>query len=174
MHGIPVSGGKLGRNDSSSHLNLRFKGTLRILQTKEVTESFVIVRHNVSYFKNFEDIDTTSKYWRPIDGNHAPGDGYLPANGQILQMTTGKSHSINATGVENVLASRILGDWQDKNPAESVKYIFVVHKSVFDHYTEPQRFNYVYADFTKRKGVHRVQRSGKQTSMLRSSSMRLR
>jgi hypothetical protein len=57
-------------------------------------------------------------------------------------MTTGKSHSISATGVENVSASRIFGGWQDKKPMESIKFIFIVHNSVFDDYAEPQSFNY--------------------------------
>jgi hypothetical protein len=48
-----------------------------------------------------------------------------------------------------MLASRIFGGWQDENPVESIKYIFIVHNSVFDNYTEPQTFNYT--DFMKRK-----------------------
>jgi hypothetical protein len=91
--------------------------------------------------------------------NFSPGDGYLPANGQILQMTTGKSYSINASGVENVLGSRIFGAWQDKYATESIKCIFVVHTSVFDDYTEPQSFNY--GECASARGVEQVPRHGK-------------
>jgi hypothetical protein len=78
------------------------------------------------FFATLEEMNTSAEYWRPIARNHASLDRYLPTSGVILQMTVGKSHPINASGLEKALQSKVFAKWEDKNPTERIKFIFVL------------------------------------------------
>lgn len=117
------------------------RGSLRNLETGEVTNDFVISRTAGNFFKFLTEIDLSAEYWRPVDSQHKTCDSYQPSSGIMFQMTIGKEHPINISGLEGVLQSNIFQPWQKLNPDQKLKMIFVVHNSVFKEFSK-QSYKY--------------------------------
>lgn len=101
-------------------------GSLKSLESGEKIERFSLKPKNTMFFATVEDIDKSAEYWRPIARNYASLDGLLPANGVVLQMTVGKDHPINVPGLEKILKSGIFAEWENENPTERIKFVFVL------------------------------------------------
>jgi len=118
-------------------------GELKDLETGDIVHDFKIQASSTAYFNHFSDIDGAADYWLPVVPNHTPGDSYVPGNGLILQMSVGKSHNINVKGVEELLDSGAFGPWEDGNPQDLIKFVFVLHEDVADKYDlQPLKFTY--------------------------------
>lgn len=104
------------------------EGNLTNLETGEEIENFRLKPQKTMFFATFDEIDSSAEYWRPIAHNHASLDGYLPASGIMIQMMVGKTHAINAAGLEKTLKSGIFAEWENKNPTQKKKFIFMVHE----------------------------------------------
>jgi hypothetical protein len=122
------------------------RGTLRNLETGELTEEYGINSQTTAFFENFDEIDSSAEYWRPVSPTHKTCDGYIPGAGLFLQMTVGKDHKINISGIENVLKSGKFGTWEDQHPNQPLRLLFIVHPTVFDNFTKQ---TYRYPDRTK-------------------------
>lgn len=109
-------------------------GELTDLETGDTFPDFEIQASSAAYFSEFADIDGTAEYWQPAVVNHSPGDSYVPAKGLILQMSVGEAHNINVKGVEDLLDSGAFGPWEDENPDEPIKFVFILHEEVYCNY----------------------------------------
>jgi hypothetical protein len=109
-------------------------GELKDLETGDVFPEFKIQASSTAYFNNFTEIDGMAEYWQPSVVNHTPGDSYVPAKGLILQMSVGEKHDINVKGLEDLLDSGAFAPWEDDNPDESIKFVFLLHEEVYDKY----------------------------------------
>lgn len=110
------------------------RGTLRNLETGDITNDFFIPPTACAFFKYLVDIDSSADYWRPDSSQLKTCDSYLPSSGLMVQMTVGKQHPINISGLEEILKSNIFQSWQENNPDEKLRLIFIVHKSVFNNF----------------------------------------
>jgi hypothetical protein len=110
------------------------KGTLRDLETGDVTENFKIDQSQTSFFQSLTDINPSADYWRPVSKRHKTCDSYKLSLGAMLQMTTGETHDINVSGLEEILQSNIFQAWQKEHPNDDLKFIFIVHKSTFKEF----------------------------------------
>lgn len=58
-------------------------------------------------------------------------------------MSIGKSHNINVKGVGDLLDSGAFGPWEDGNPQNPIKFVFVLHRDVADN-NDLQRLKFTY------------------------------
>jgi hypothetical protein len=117
------------------------QGTLRNLETGEVIKDYAISRSSGALFQNFEDINRTADYWRPVSPIHKTCDSYKPSDGLMFQMTVGKTHPINISGLENVVQSQVFRSFQKEHPETPLRMIFIVHPSVFKNFKK-QSYTY--------------------------------
>jgi hypothetical protein len=52
----------------------------------------------------------------------------------MFQMTVGKSHEINISGLEEILKSNIFEAWRKERQDEYLKLMFIVHKSTYKEF----------------------------------------
>ena len=121
------------------------EGTLRDLETGDVTENFKIDKSATSFFQTLADINPSADYWRPVSKIHKTCDSYKLSLGAMFQMTVGKTHDINISGLEEILRSNIFEAWRKKHTNEYLKLIFVVHKSTYQEFGK-QNYKYTKVD----------------------------
>src|SRR5204863_3039580 len=80
------------------------------------------------------DINPSADYWRPVSKTHKICDSYKLSLGAMFQMTVGKLHDVNISGLEEILQSNIFQAWQKEHPNDYLKFIFIVHKSTFKEF----------------------------------------
>ena len=110
------------------------QGTLRELETGNITKNFKVAKSSTSFFKMLTDINPSSDYWRPESKIHKTCNSYKPSMGAMFQMTVGKSHEINISGLEEILRSKVFDSWRKEHRNECLKLIFIVHKSVYQEF----------------------------------------
>ena len=115
------------------------KGIMRKLGSTDSEQLFSLKPGKTTFFKHFNEIDDSVRYWRPSIRNHPTCDAYIPEAGIMLQMTIGQSHSINVPGLQKALSSGIFAVWENAYPTERLKFIFVVDPFAYDEYQKTQR-----------------------------------
>ena len=140
-------------------------GALRKLNTGKTTD-FEISPGQASFFETFADINETSDYWRPVKRNHRTCQLYRPSHGVILQLTVGKTHEIDISGLEEAIKSDIFKTWKAEHPNLKLRLIFVVHPSVFMEF-DKQTYISIPSLCLPKVGQRKVRNAKRKTSQKR-------